>query len=561
MGIDQNKRKYLVRICLYYVLGAALFLALIFPVRGMLNVLNRTDYIIQRLDDYPRIYENFRMEAEEWVSWKQTDDYAKRAEQAALIYVSDEKHESEKAKLSYIAKILDVERAAVISSDDYPKYAEESSNKALSTYYSELPDGRLMVISLHGLPLEADKSLTEDNLYFMGQFHAGLLGYVSIIHGDKISIYPQDENSEEIRSMIVRMMAGGKLDPDKIRKQTASSANGNISPIILNGRAGKGVGKEYNLFCSAYTENEDIVINLVERSDMIRFGRKRTWSLWCLCCGIMVFLGYGLWKTRLYIPGADPSREQKIASKKGRSILYFAFVMMTLSVLIIQGLSSANLSQQGATDQAEYLKSMLQRESDRADLICAEFDEMYTDRAETAAELLADNPQMIDLDSLYSLDKALGGSGLRVFNASGKLLGSDDNLQQAVTEQNYESSSIHGPVIDSEDGNISLQNGSEENRTTRYYRAAMINENGRTIGWTELEVPQKRLDELLADTSLKDLISDLNILDTMHVVVVDPGEERKIIAGTLENWIGNPSERFGFHPDLSFEQQKIKTDQ
>ena len=161
--------------------------------------------------------------------------------------------------------------------------------------------------------------------------------------------------------------------------------------------------------------------------------------------------------------------------------------------------------------------------------------------------------QMIDLDSLYSLDKALGGSGLRVFNAAGKLLGSDDSLQQAVTEQNYESSSINGPVIDSEDGNISLQNGSEEGRQIRYYRAAIINESGRTIGWTELEVPQKRLDELLADTSLKDLISDLNILDTMHVVVVDPGEERKIIAGTWENWIGNPSERFGLHPDLFYD--------
>lgn len=108
-----------------------------------------------------------------------------------------------------------------------------------------------------------------------------------------------------------------KLNPDEIRKQAEHSESGKNRPIVLNGRAGKGAGKEYYLFCSAYTENEDIVINLVERSDMVRFGRKRTWSLWCLCCGIMVLLGYSLWKTRLYIQGADPSREQRIASKKG----------------------------------------------------------------------------------------------------------------------------------------------------------------------------------------------------------------------------------------------------
>lgn len=105
MDTDQNKRKSIVRICLYYILGAVLFLALILPARGMLNVLNRSDYIIQRLDDYPGMYENFRVEAEEWWNWKQTDDYEKRAELAALIYISDEKHESEKEKLSYITTL------------------------------------------------------------------------------------------------------------------------------------------------------------------------------------------------------------------------------------------------------------------------------------------------------------------------------------------------------------------------------------------------------------------------------------------------------------------------
>ena len=553
MNIDHNKRKSIVRICLYYIIGAVLFLALILPARGMLNVLNRSDYIIQRLDDYPGMYENFRVEAEEWWNWKQTDDYEKRAELAALIYTSDEKHEGEKEKLSYITDILGVERAVVISSGNYQKYADKNSADSLNTYSAELPDGRLIAISLHGTQLEEGQSLTEDDTYFMGQLQAGLPGYAIVIHGDAINIYPHDENEEEIRSIIAGMMADGKLDPAELRKQAASSEAGNTSQIVLNRKAGNGSGKDYILFCSAYAGNEDIVIDMAERADLVRFGRKRSWALWWLCCGIMVPLGYCLWKTRLYIQGENPSPDRRSVSKKGRPVLYFAFVLMTLSVLMIQSLSSANLSQQGATDQAEYLKTMLQRESGRADRIIAEFDEMYTERAGAAATLLADNPQMMDLDSLYTLDKALGGSGLRVFDAAGKLLGSDDRLQRAVTEQDYESSSITGSVTDAEDENASLQDGDEGNQTTRYYRAAMVNENGRAIGWTELEIPQKRLDELLADTSLRDLINDLNILDTMHVVVVDPGEERKIIASTRENWIGNPSEKMGLHPELLFD--------
>lgn len=140
-----------------------------------------------------------------------------------------------------------------------------------------------------------------------------------------------------------------------------------------------------------------------------------------------------------------------------------------------------------------------------------------------------------------------------VGRAAGKLLGSDDSLQQAVTEKNYKSSSVADPETGLEEGNISVHNSSEEDQPTRYYRAAIVNEKGRTTGWAELEVPQKRLDELLADTSLKDLISDLNILDTMHVVVVDPGEDRKIIASTWENWIGNPSEKFGLNSELFYD--------
>lgn len=541
-NIYLKRKKTIVRICLFLALGAMLALVVIIPLRGLMNALSRTDYIYQRLDDYPRLSENYHAETYEWWNWWQTADHEKRVEQAVFIFESDEKHKSEKEKLAFIAETLNAEYVSVVSDGDYKRIEEKNLADGLSTYSGILSDGRLLILGLSNLQHDDLTASTEDASYFMSQFQAGLPGYVVVLHEGVLNLYPNESNEEILRDLVSTMMESGKLNPEELREKAKHSEDRVAQRVVLSSGTKRIPARKYILYSAAYADNDDFVIGIAEVSDMARFGRKRSWSLWFLCCSIMAFLGYCLWKTRLYVPGEDSAKEQRMAVKKSVSALFFAFLLTISSVIVVQKLSSANLSQQGATDQAEYLKNIIQRESNRAKQISLEFDEMYAHRAKTAAAVLSENPQLIDLDSLQSLDFALGGSRLRVYDASGELLASDEILSQFSDEKYSNGYSAETTGKDN-----------PEAPPFRNYRAVMIDKNGHTIGWTELEVEQKQLDDLLWSTSLKELIGDLNILNTIHVAVVENRQGGKIIASTWENWIGNLAEECGINPQMFYD--------
>ena len=55
LGKDADKKKIMIRMCLFVALGALLSLLLMLPARGIMNAVSRLDYISHRLDDYPRM--------------------------------------------------------------------------------------------------------------------------------------------------------------------------------------------------------------------------------------------------------------------------------------------------------------------------------------------------------------------------------------------------------------------------------------------------------------------------------------------------------------------------
>lgn len=542
---DPNKRTIFIKICIVLVIGALMFLALILPLRGVMNALSRIDFISQRLDDYPRMYSSYLQETDEWWNWWMTEDYGKRAEQAVFIYTSDERHGSEEEKLLYIAKTLGAEKAEIVDGADDKGAQKLNAEDEESTVSAKLGDGRQLVLTFHNRLKEDRMAFVEDEEYFLSQLKAGLPGYVAILHNDKLSVYPQDENEAALRSMINGMLQSGKLNPAELMAEAASNPAKTARKTVRNPKTADFPARKYVLHSAACADNSAFVINIAEQSTLIRFGRKRSWSLWFLCCAIMVLLVKCLWNTRLFRPEMAAVDGKTVPAKRGGSAMFMAGLMILGSVTVIQMLSGVNLSQQGATDQAEYLQNILARESNRGTSITAEFDNMYSARAKTAASILSDNPQLIDVDSLLSLDEALGGSGLRVFNSEGQFLGSDEVLHHAVSES----------LLGATEFGSSKANGEPEEDTppARYYRAIMIGEDGRTSGWVELCVEQEQLDNLLLDTRIREVVGDLHILDTLHVVVVEGGEGRKIIASTRKNWIGESAEEHGIQSQFIYD--------
>ena len=537
---DPDRRQALLKAFAALLVGAALALVIIMPLRGIMNAISRISFISQRLDDYPRMYAGYIQETDEWWNWWLKEDYGKRAEQAAFIYTYDDSHGSGEEKFRYIARTLGAEQAEIASEADFQTIREKKSAEGSGVSSAPLQDGRLLVLSFHNDQKEDRMAFVEDEEYFLSQLQAGLPGYVAVLHNGKLAVYPKDENEEAIRGMINGILESGKLDPEGLREKAAADITGTAQKSLRSPKTPSFPAGKYFLSAAAYRDNPDFVINIAEEDTLIRFGRKRSWSLWFLCCSIMILLVKCLWSTRLFKPG-EISREP--AGRRGITAMLLASLMILAAVTVIQMLSGVNLSQQGATDQAAYLKNVLGRETGRGKNIEVEFDNMFSKRAQTAAAVLSENPQLMDVDSLLDLDQTLGGAGLRVFSPDGTLMASDEILHYDVNE------SLAGAMA----FDLAQEEKAEKETPSRYYRAVMTDMEGRTTGWVELRVSQEQLEGLLQDTRLKEVVGDLHILDTLHVVVAESGENGKIIASTWKSWVGDNAEEHGIHSQYLYD--------
>ena len=559
---DADKKKTMSRMSLFVALGALLSLILMFPARGIMNAVSRLDYISQRLDDYPRMRANDLQEAETRENWWQKEVFEQRAKQAAHIFTTDQKHNDEAEKLAYIAQLLGADSAKIVSEAEDPAGEDGAGDTSRAdapagkdevyTVREELNDGRFIVLDFSVSEM-AWQTEDQDDSYFLSQVEAGLPGYICVVRDGEMSVFPEDDKEETLRNMIGSMIESGALDRTALVEEAHKSGEKAALKIMLNsGAGGIPIGK-YLLYSAAYADNGDLVINISNSSDLFRFARKRSWALWFLCVAIMALLARSLWRTRLYIPGPDPEEQNTAAVKNSTPAMFVAVFLILGSVIVIQMLSSVNLAQQGATDLAVYLKKNFEYEHERASKIEDNFDTLYLSRARIAVEELTRNPQLIDTDSLYSLDRALGGDGLRVFNAEGELLASDELLHNAVDTGKI--STVSRPSNDTgSEGSVSDPYTGEDGRVVRRYRAVMENDAGRTIGWVELSAEQSRLDELLKDSRIEESIGDLHLLDTLHAVAVENTNQGRIIASnTWKGWIGDPVGNHGIYPELLYD--------
>ncbi len=113
--IGKNESRAAARFIAVFAVVSALLIILTIFTRGLMNIYYRLDFLKQRLDDYPRIYENYVKETDEWWNWWQTEDYQKRADQAAFIYQFDELGMNEEEKLKYICDVVCADAAAIVN--------------------------------------------------------------------------------------------------------------------------------------------------------------------------------------------------------------------------------------------------------------------------------------------------------------------------------------------------------------------------------------------------------------------------------------------------------------
>ena len=544
---NQNRNRIAIRMGLVLLAGVFLAFLVIFPLRGIMNAVSRIDYVSQRLDDYPRMKAVHFQDSQELADWWQKEVYDQRARQAAFIFAHDEKHVSDGEKLEYIAGLLEAESARIVTAAEVRDTAGTGPAGVRSSQ-AELDDGRVIALEFRSGGMDENLPSAEDDTVFLSQLEAGLPGYICVLSDGALSVYPKDEKETALRSMIGGMLESGAMDPAGQAEKARRNGEKTALKVMLSPGTGGFPSRKYLLYSAAYADNEDFVINISDTAALFRFGRKRSWGLWFLCGAVMALLGQCLWTTQLYRPGTEPGAEFRTAVRKSISVMFLAVLLILGSVLMIQMLSGVNLAQQGATEQAEYLKKVLDQEAGRASEIEREFDELYLSRAQTAARVLTDGPQLIDADSLHDLDRSLNGTGLQVFDAEGRLTASDKLLHSATdTSMVYLANRTSGtPQYD----DAHWTAGTEADSPARYYRAVMTDDKGKTAGWVELCAEQRQLDELLRETGLQEVVEKQHILDTMHAVAVEKAGEGRITASTWKNWVGDTAGDHGIHTEL-----------
>ena len=129
-----NRKAIIARILIlgFVILSLAAFF-LVFR-RGHMNYTSRMDFIAQRLDDYPRMHENYTRETDEMQELWLTSNYQSLAEQAVVLYRWSDAPDAE--KLDSIARTLGVARVRVISADDEEAVAQDIEGRNLDAAFA-----------------------------------------------------------------------------------------------------------------------------------------------------------------------------------------------------------------------------------------------------------------------------------------------------------------------------------------------------------------------------------------------------------------------------------------
>ena len=312
------------------------------------------------------------------------------------------------------------------------------------------------------------------------------------------------------------MLDANMPDIAGLKAEAARSGNGTAFRDVQNIGTGTFPQGSFVLRFACYADTDDIVVSVVRREELYRYGSGSTWCLAALTLAVFVFLWMAIRRTDLQTPDVSRHRRHISAYRCCAIPLIAACAVLLICVVEVQMISTVDQSKESTASSAAYLRSILENEAERADVIDSKFDAICRKRAETAAKILSGDPRLINLDDLRDLDAALGGIGLQVSDTNGRIIASDDLYHQETA----------GEVP-------------KEEQRERVYRAPMMDQNGKTTGFVTLHMSQSQPDSMLANTRTEEVLSDTRLANGLIVIAVNKEDRQTITAGSMRAWIGD----------------------
>jgi len=525
----RNKWKALFRLFLPCVIFALAAAASIYYLRGQMNMTNRTAATEQRLNDYRFILKNYVENTEELLAGLETDDQACMARQAAFLFTHDTAHGEEDQKLEWIREVLGNDTVQILSAEKAAEALDGSENSSRRISAARLDDGRMISLVFEAGEDESFKSLNASEVsLLMTRLKAGTPGYYMVLYGGEWEIWPRDWRAESLYKLVSDMMENGQLDYAGL-KARADQASSGIAIARVSSPATDAFPRDFfSVTGAAYAQDTDFVVNLTETSELRRMGSGRTWCLIFLTAAVFIFLGWSIGRTDLYKPGVPYAAGRRKALLRCRFLLLVACVILVVSVVDIQMLSGVNQNAESTVSAVSSLQDILTLEAERVTVLSKAFNWAFRQRAKTAASFLSDNPDQINMDTLYALDSTLSGTQLEVRDLEDRLIASDTLFRS--------------------------QSGDQEAGDAHVYRAPLTDAHGQTIGFVDYYADFSSCNTLLEDTTISGVLSSMHTLENLAVLAVEQAQKQEIIASSREEWIGLSPQDLGIDTSLLYNQ-------
>lgn len=186
-------------------------------------------------------------------------------------------------------------------------------------------------------------------------------------------------------------------------------------------------------------------------------------------------------------------------------ILIISFYMQTLF-----SLSRHSMSNNQRTKEVE---ATLAANAEEVELLTAQYNRRYLNKALTASYILGANPQLHTKEDLSELSKALGVECVIIFDKNGKEIVSDSTyvnfeISQDPEAQSYEFNKLLQGV------EYVIQEAQPDEISGVYHQyigASMYDENGSPDGFVQISVTPDKLEQVLATTKIDSVLKGIKV--------------------------------------------------
>lgn len=236
----------------------------------------------------------------------------------------------------------------------------------------------------------------------------------------------------------------------------------------------------------------------------------------------------------------------KIGSKVG-IVGIFGLVVILIVSMFMQTLFSLSRQTMSNMQALTKIEQTIEKNNDEIDVLTKQYNERYLNKCQVLAEIVKNNPELINDNDLAELSNILGVINIWIYDAQGKTIATDSTYWDFVlsTKEEEQSYAFRNIINGYQDYIIQDPLPEEISGELRQYiGVTMRTGDEKRAGFAQICIAPEKLDNVLANTSLNSLLSGIKIGSDGYAFAVKK-EDQTFSYYPEERYIGKPVMDYG----------------